>query len=157
PAGRSGNGGGFWLTDWSSPPVSAKYLAFGYTGIQGDRLVLFGWLYDVTQQLSGAQVIGKLYFGTINEAGAKQVAREFAADILKLFGAESLAGSKVYFVSNRTGEKQIWVMDYDGTNQKPFAQYKELCTMPSVSNDGSRVAFTRFSGNGPQIMVHSAE
>lgn len=157
PGGNNGNGGGFWLSDWSSPPASAKYLAFGYTGVQGDRLVLFGWLYDVTQQLAGAQVIGKLYFGSIDEAGAKQVAREFAADILGQFGAKSLSGSKIYFVSNRTGEKQIWVMDYDGSNQKPFAPYRELCTMPSVSSDGTRVAFTRFSPNGPQIMVHSAE
>ena len=31
---------------------------------------------------------------------------------------ESLAGSKIYFVSNRTGSKEIWSMDYDGANQK---------------------------------------
>jgi TolB protein len=157
PAGNTGNGGGYWITDWSSPPVNAKYLAFGYTGIQEDRLVLFGWLYDVTQPLANAQVIGKLYFGPVTADGAKQVAREFAADILGQFGAKSLAGSKIYFVSNRTGEKQIWVMDYDGSNQRPFAQYRELCTMPSVSVDGSKIAFTRFTPNGPQIMIHSSE
>src|SRR5215212_1970946 len=26
-----------WLTDWSSPPVSAKYLAFGYAASQNDQ------------------------------------------------------------------------------------------------------------------------
>ncbi|MCS7025829.1 MAG: hypothetical protein NZV14_13590 [Bryobacteraceae bacterium] len=157
PAQPRGNGGGYWITDWSSPPVNAKYLAFGYTGIQDDRLVLFGWLYDVTQPLESAQVIGKLYFGAISAEGAKQVAREFAADILGQFGAKSLAGSKIYFVSNRTGEKQIWVMDYDGSNQRQFANYRELCTMPSVSPDGSKIAFTRFTPNGPQIVIHSSE
>src|SRR5689334_15589421 len=29
-----------WLTDWSSPPVSAKYLAFGYAGSQSNQIVL---------------------------------------------------------------------------------------------------------------------
>ncbi len=151
---ESARGTGYALSDWSGPPVSANYLAFGYTGVQNDQLVLFGYLYNV-QQPQNPQVIGKLYFGPITEAGAKQVAREFAADILKLMGIEGLAGSKVYFVSSRGGEKQIWQMDYDGSNQRAFSNYRELCTMPSVSNDGTRIAFTRFTPGGPQIMMHS--
>src|SRR5690242_14579030 len=42
------NGGGRWLSDWASPPVQAKYLAFGYTAVQNGVLVLRGFLYDVT-------------------------------------------------------------------------------------------------------------
>ena len=38
-----------WLTDWSGPPVSANYLAFGYTAVQDNRLVLFGWLFNTGQ------------------------------------------------------------------------------------------------------------
>ncbi|MBI4904173.1 MAG: PD40 domain-containing protein [Acidobacteria bacterium] len=153
---ESSTGTGLALSDWSSPPPSANYLAFGYTGVQGSQLVLFGWLFNVKQPQQSAQVIGKIYNGALSEQGARQVAREFAADILKLFGLESLVGSKIYFVSNRSGEKQIYVMDYDGTNQRVFAPYKELCTMPAVSPDGSKVAFTRFAP-GPVIMMHSAE
>ncbi len=152
-----GNGDGLTISDWASPPVNANYLAFGYTGIQEDQMVLFGWLFNVTQPLASAQVIGKLYFGSINNDGARKVAREFAADILRQFGAESLAGSKIFFVSNRTGDKQIWVMDHDGSNQKAFAPYRELCTMPSVSPDGGKIAFTRFASGGPQLMIHAAD
>jgi len=152
---ESARGTGMALSDWSSPPVDTNYLAFGYTGVQNNQLVLFGWLYNVKQP-ANPQVIGKLYFGTVDDKGAQQVAREFAADILKLLGIEGLAGSKVYFVSNRSGEKQIWVMDHDGSNQHVFAPYKQLCTMPSVSPDGSKIAFTMFSP-APIIMVHSTE
>src|SRR5262245_48160535 len=75
---------GPWLTDWSSPPASANFLAFGYTGVQEGRLALFGWLYNVGQpDPATAQVIGKVYYGTLNAEGAKKVAREFAADILQ--------------------------------------------------------------------------
>src|SRR4051794_32579476 len=82
-----------WLTDWSGPPVNATYLAFGYTAIKDNQLVLFGWFYNVTQNdISNAQAIGKLYFGSIDDKGARKVAQEFAADILKTFGASSLAG-----------------------------------------------------------------
>ena len=89
---------GPWLTDWSGAPVNANYLAYGYTTVQGGRLALFGWLYDVTQKdIQNAQVFGKVYFGTLDEAGAKKVALEFAADILARFGGKSLAGSRMFF------------------------------------------------------------
>ena len=45
----SGRSQGPWLTDWSGPPVNANYLAFGYTAVQNNQLVLYGWLDDVTQ------------------------------------------------------------------------------------------------------------
>ena len=43
----------------------------------------FAIIYDVTQASpSSAQLIGKVYTGTLDEAGAKKVAQEFAADDL---------------------------------------------------------------------------
>jgi TolB protein len=149
---------GPWLDDWSGPPVNANYLAFGYTAIQGDRLVLFGWLYDVTQaDPSGAQVIGKLYFGSPDPAGARKVAQEFASDILSRFGGKSLMGSRIFFVSTRTGNKEIWSMDYDGSNQKQLTFYKTISTFPAVSPDGSKIAFTSYLRGNPTILVHSVE
>jgi TolB protein len=149
---------GPWLTDWSSPPVSANFLAFGYTGVQEGRLVLFGWLYNVGQPDPGsAQVIGKLYYGSLDAQGAKMVAREFAADILRQFGAQSLADTKIYFVSDRTGSKEIWSMDYDGSNQKQLTSYKSTSSMPAVSPDGKMFAFTTYARGNPQIMIHSVE
>src|SRR5579871_1310768 len=98
----NGRSQGAWLTDWSGPPVNANYLAFGYTAVQTNQLILSGWLYDVAQSsASSAQLVGKVYLGTVDEDGARKVAREFAADILKQFGAVSLLGSHIYFVSDR--------------------------------------------------------
>jgi TolB protein len=149
---------GPWLTDWSGPPVSANYLAFGYTGEQDGRLVLFGWLYNLAQSdLGSAQVIGKLYYGSLDAEGAKKVAREFAADILQQFGAKTLAGSKIFFVSDRTGHKEIWSMDYDGSNQKQLTRYGDISEMPAVSPDGKLFAFTSYAKGNPKIMVFSAE
>src|SRR4051812_22084639 len=127
---------GPWLTDWSGPPVSANYLAFGYTGVQDGRLVLYGWLFNTGQpDVNSAQVIGKLYFGSLDADGSKKVARDFAADILQQFGAKSLAGTKIYFVSDRTGQKEIWSMDYDGSHQRQMTQYNSTSSMPAVSAD----------------------
>src|SRR5260370_3762664 len=156
-----------WLTDCSGPPPNANYLAFGYAATQNNQLVLYGWLYDVRQaNTTAAQLIGKIYVASIDEDGAKKVAWEFAADILKYFGAESLIGTKIYFVSTRTGSKEIWSMDYDGSNQKQFTAYRTITSFPTVSPDGTKIAFTTYPiGRGtpakpvtdrqPQLYVHS--
>ena len=165
----NGRSQGPWLTDWAGPPPNANFLAFGYAATQNNQLVLYGWLYDVRQaNTTAAQLIGKVYVGSIDEDGAKKVAREFAADILKYFGAESLIGTKIYFVSNRSGNKEIWSMDYDGSNQKQFTSYRTITSFPAISPDGTKIAFTTYPvGRGssgkavtegqPQIYVHSLE
>ncbi len=147
-----------WLQDWSDPPVNADYMTMGYAAEQDGQIVLFGWLMNVRQpDVAAAQVFGRIYFGPMNEEGARKVAHEFAADVLKQFGVESMAGSKIYFVSNRSGAKEIWAMDYDGANQKQVTSYRSISTMPSVSPDGSRIAFTSWAFGQPQIVVHSLE
>ena len=149
---------GPWLTDWSGPPTNTTYLVFGYTAVQDGRLLLRGYLFNVTQpDVSNAQLIGKLYFGSLDDEGSKKVAREFAGDILQQFGQKSLAGSKIYFVSDRTGNKEIWSMDYDGSNQKQMTNYRSISKQPVVSADGRMFAFNTLVKDTWQIMVHSAE
>jgi TolB protein len=150
---------GPWLTDWSEPPVKANYLAFGYTAGESGQIVLRGWLYNVSQpDISGAQVLGKTYLGPLNEDGARKVAHEFAADILKQFGGVSLNNTKIYYVhASAPGVKDIWSMDPDGSNQKQITFYKSLALTPAVSPDGTRIAFTSFARGNPGIFVHSLE
>ena len=164
-----GRSQGPWLTDWSGPPVNGRYLAFGYTATQNGQLILYGWLYDVQQaNPSSAQLLAKVYVGTPDEAGARKVAQEFAADILKLFGAGSLMGTRIYFVSDRTGHKEIWSMNSDGSDQKQFTSYRSITTFPVVSPDGTKIAFTTYpmraaspghpaTEGQPKIYVHSLE
>ena len=50
-------------------------------------------------------------------------------------------GTKIYFISNRTGSKEVWAMDPDGQNQKQITKFRSISIMPAVSPDGSRIAF----------------
>ncbi len=131
------------LTDWSHPPVSATHLAFGYAVVQNDKLIVHGWLDLLSQpDPSSAQVLNKLYIESLNSDGAKKAAREFAADILSQFGVKSLEGTKIYFVSDRTGAKEIWSMDYDGSNQRQITKYATITQSPVISPDGKWLAYT---------------
>ena len=153
-------GGGLWLTDWAGPPVSANYLAFGYTAAQNDVLVLSGWLFDLSRgNASSAQVIGKRYLGSVDEAGARKVAHEFAADILEILGGKSLFGTKIVFVSNRTGakNKEIWMMDPDGSNQRQITRFNSLSIQPAISPDSTKIAFTSYYKGNPGIVVFSVD
>ncbi len=148
------------MAQWSGPPVNGNWLAFGYTAEQNGQLVLYGWLFNVQQPSpESAQVLGKVYLGTLDAAGAVKVARDFAADILKQFGARSLAGTKIYFVSNRLNAraKEIWSMDYDGQNQTPLTHYNSITSYPAVSPDNTKLAFTSYARGNPQIFMHSLD
>ena len=148
---------GPWLTDWSMPPTSATYLAFGYAGVQDGRLVVFGWLYNVVQDdVAKAQVLGKMYFGSLDAAGARETGHQFAADILALFGGKSLLGTKIFFDSTRSGFREIWSMDPDGANQKQVTFYKSDAWQAAVTPDGTSLAYiTQDRGGAWQIRLHS--
>ncbi len=153
------SGQGLWLSDWASPPVSANYLAFGYTGVESGQMVLRGWLYNAAQaNTAGAQVFGKTYLAPLGEEGARKIAHDFATDILNQFGAKSLSGTKIYWVSERQrGIKELWSMDPDGSNQKQITFYKSLSINPAVAPDNTRIAFSSFARGNPAITIHSLE
>ena len=149
---------GPWLTDWSAAPVNADYLAFGYTAVQSNQLALFGYLYNVRQpDLANAAALNKVYFGTLDDNGARKVAHEFAADILALAGATSLAGSKIYFRSNRSGSFEIWEMEWDGANPKQITRTGATVMNPVLSPDGTRLAFNIITNRGPSIQMLSTQ
>ncbi len=152
------SGGGLWMADWSGPPPQATYLVMGYAAVQNGQFVLRGWLIDLRRDTpANAQALGKLYNESLDEAGARKAAHEFAADILALFNAKSLFGSHIYFVRQQGQNKEIWVMDADGKNQKQVTHFNSLSIQPAISPDGSKVAFTSYVRGNPGIFVFSVD
>jgi TolB protein len=146
------------FSEWTMPPVSANYLAFGYTAVQDNQILLFGNFFNVGQStVQSAKVFENRYYGALSNDGAKSVARQFAADILRQLGIATLSGTKIYFVSDRTGNKEIWSMDYDGSNQRQLTRYRSISGEPAVSADGKLFAFMTYAGGNPQIRIHTAD
>lgn len=152
------NCAGRCLADWAASPVNANYLGFGYAADQGGQFVAFGHLFNTAvPDLAGAKLIRKLYNAPLSQDGARRAAHEYAADILAQFGVPSLAGSKIYFLSDRSGSKELWSMDFDGSNQQRITSFGSITTTPAVSPDGLRLAFTTYAKGQPQIMLWSTE
>ena len=146
------------LAQWSDPPPNASMLAFGNAAVQAGYLAVQGWLYDVKNSQS-PQVLGKQYREQATEANAHLIAHRFADEIIFRLGGgvPGIAESKIYFVSNRSGIKEIWQMDYDGSNQKQLTHVTTMALSPHISPDGSRVAFSAVSGNEWQILMYSLD
>ncbi|HSM86321.1 MAG TPA: hypothetical protein VLT16_09235 [Candidatus Limnocylindrales bacterium] len=145
------------LATWgASPYPNAAMLAFGNLGVANGKVTVQGWLDDV-KNTQYPQVLGKQYTENATADNARLIAHEFANEIiLKLGGIPGVTESKIYFISTRSGHKEVWSMDYDGANQRQVTHLKSIALSPRVSPDGSRVAFSGLT-NSWQIMMYSLD
>jgi len=143
---------------WSAPPPNAGMLAFGNLGVTDGKLTAQGWLFDVKNTQS-PQILGKQYSDTASEAAARVMAHKFADEIIFRLGGglQGIAETQIYFVSDRTGHKEIWAMDYDGSNQHQITHLGSIALSPRISPDGSRLAFSALTKTGWEIMMFSLE
>ena len=128
---------------WNSPPPNAAMLAFGNLGVSAGKLTAQGWLYDV-KNIQSPQVLGKQYSDSASDAAARVMAHKFADEIIFRLGGgiQGIAETQIYFVSDRSGHKEIWAMDYDGSNQHQITRLGSIALAPRISPDGSRLAFS---------------
>jgi TolB protein len=144
---------------WNAPPPAAGMLVFGNLGVNAGRLTVQGWLYDVKNTQSPL-VLGKQYADDApSEAAARVMAHKFADEIIFRLGGgiPGIAETQVYFVSDRSGHKEIWGMDYDGASQHQITHLGTISLSPRVSPDGSRVAFSSLTKTGWEIMMYSLD
>ncbi len=143
---------------WNVPPPNAAMLAFGNLGVAGGQLTVQGWLYDV-KNVQSPQILGKQYTDVASDAVARVMAHKFADEIIFRLGGgiQGIAESQIYFVSDRTGHKEIWAMDYDGSNQRQITHLGSIALSPRISPDGSRVAFSALTKTGWEIMMYSLD
>ncbi len=99
-------------------------------------------VYDLGQ---GKAILGRRYSG---DAGLwRDAVHSLSNDIVVLISGEpGIALSKIAFVSNVTGTKQIYVMDYDGENRRRVTRDDLLAIYPDWFPDGKRLAYMRYRG-----------
>jgi TolB protein len=147
---------------WTDQPVNANLVAFGNLTESSAEVEIQAWLYDVRNPSSQA-IIGKVYRGAPSDPQVRKFAHQFADEIISRLsgGLPGIASTQIAFVSSRTGTKEIWVMDYDGANQRPLTSLHTISLTPRWAPDASRIAFTCFaSANGvvsPQLCMYSVD
>jgi TolB protein len=104
-------------------------------------------------------VLGKQYADVAATDKARLIAHKFADEIIFRLGGgiQGIAETSIYFVSTRSGHKEIWAMDYDGAAQHQVTHLGSISLSPRISPDGSRVAFSSLTKSGWDIMMYSLE
>ena len=146
------------LSQWSEAPANAAMVAFGSLSAANGRILVSGWLFDARNTVS-PQVLAKQYNEAARQDAARTIAHRFADEIILRLGGgiNGIAETKIYFVSSRTGSKEIWAMDYDGQNQRQVTHLGTVSLSPRVSPDNSRIAFASLGREGWAIRMYSLD
>lgn len=158
PLAVPGNPADVRFDAWNSPPPNASMLAFGNLSASGNNLTVQGWLYDV-KNITSPQVLGKQYTDAATADAARRTAHKFADEIIFRLGGgiAGIAESQIFFVSSRSGPKEIWAMDYDGVNQHQITHLGSISLSPRISPDGTRLAFSSLTKSGWDILMYSMD
>ena len=123
------------------PAAQAGYRAAGSTGRGG----VSGRLTDSR----GDTVLSKSYDG-----GLRPAMHQFADDIVEaLTGKPGIAASRIAFVSNRTGRKEIYTCDYDGAGIQQLTRDNSISVAPALSRDGGKLAYTGYHSGYADIYL----
>jgi len=144
------------VQQWSPAPVSAAMVAFGSATVQSGKLVVNGWLFD-TKNVQYPQVLAKQYSEDATDDSARQIAHRFADEIIFRLGGgiPGIAETKIVYVHQAGGSKEIWMMDYDGANQHQITHLGTVSLSPRISPDGTRIAFSSLGKDGWGIRMYS--
>ncbi len=108
----------------------------------------------VYETLGAKPILRKSYTGTPAELRA--IGHRFCADLVELLtGKKSLFGSKIVFVSNRTGFKEVYQCDFDGQGVEQLTSSKTITLTPALSPDGTHLAYTDFSSGRPALYIRN--
>lgn len=131
---------GFKFESWKQ--IGTEFLVrVGYR-VLGNEMTVDAYVYYVPQT---KLVLGKTYKANINDV--RSLGHRFANDVVK-----ELTGQRGMFVSmlvvsrsTRPQEKEIFVMDWDGSNPKQISSHKAIAQSPTWSFDGKLIAYSAFA------------
>jgi TolB protein len=151
PGNGSGSGGGsaakIDFYPWGS--IGADVLIRAVTEVRDERLVTEVRIYAIQAQ---EMVFGKRYDGPVS--AARRMAHRIADDILLQAGNyRGINQTKLAFASDRRGgnSKEIYLMDYDGYDQKPLTANRSLNLTPTWSPDGRALAYISYRTGTPSL------
>jgi TolB protein len=129
--------------------IGAEGLLKGIVSMEGGKVTVDARLYDVAM---GRQVMASRYAKDAKEV--RRIAHIIADDIISvLTGERGVFSTRMAFVSNVTGNKEVYVMDYDGEGVEALTKNGSINLSPSWSPDGTAISYVSFKSGRPLVYV----
>jgi TolB protein len=124
-------------------------LKAGYTCIGNNNIEVEIRLYDAFLE---KEVLGKKFLGKLD--GTRTLMHRIANEIIStITGTNGMFLSRLVFVNNSTGSKEIYISDFDGNNPTRITSYKSISLLPKWSPQGDRIVFTSFKDGDPMLFL----
>lgn len=137
--------GDFNFAPWKA--AGADLLVKSGYRVAGSTLTLEFRLYDVFKE---KEIVAKRYTGNIRDL--RKIAHTFDDQImLAITGEKGPFTGKIAFVSNRTGNKEIYLMDYDGYNVQRLTRNGSINLNPDFSPNGREIIYTSYKRKNPNL------
>jgi TolB protein len=125
-----------------------QMILLGELAEQSGRLIIEARVLDLEN--FGAICQGKRYRGTFEQA--RRVAHTYADEVVNcVTGLKGVSLTSIAFASNRTGHKEIFIMDYDGYEQRPLSGHQSISMAPAWSPPGDGLAYVSYFSGHPSI------
>lgn len=114
---------------------------------QPGKILFEGRVFDLA---SGQLILGKRYRGDYDVA--RRVAHTFADEVILYFtGHRGLGLTTIAFHSDRTRNKEIFLMDADGANQRQVTAHNSTSLFPTFATATGSLAYVTFVEGRPGI------
>jgi TolB protein len=131
----------FKVSDWTS--IGAEFVVKSKLVTESARgaIALEAYLHDTR---GVKQLLGKRYLSTPTDP--KAIAHALSNDVVTLLtGLPGIFQTRIAMSCDRTGKKEIYVMDFDGSNIKQVTQHRSISFAPAWHPNGNRVAYSVFT------------
>lgn len=141
--------GSFKFSDWSQ--IGSQFLIKAEGTVTAEDINLEVYLYAVS---SGVQLLSKRY--SSKASALRKLAHTISNDIFyALTKKRGPFTAKIAFVSDVTGNKEIYIMDYDGHNRVQVTNRKSTTMAPAWSPDGKSLIFSSVDKNSKNVKNHN--
>ena len=116
---------------------------------KGDNLLLEARLFDVALS---KMICGKRYIG--KKEDLQKIVHKFANEVIyQLTGEQGIFNTKISFVSDSPGNKEIYTMNFDGSDIKQITSNRSINLSPIWSLDGREIVYTSYLKGNPDLYI----
>lgn len=127
-------------------PFDVQGIVSGRWSVSGDRITLTGEVTDASP--ARLSILKHEYRGGLGEW--RDVVHQFADDIVLQFTGEAgIARTRIAFVSQQGRNRELYVMNLDGSELHALTSDHSIALSPAFSPDGGLLLFTSYRGGTP--------